>query len=145
VSGVEGGGQEGVLGGGCLCGAVRFAIERPLLSASWCHCRRCQRRSGGAASVQGRLEPGSLRLLQGAELVATYWPADGYGKAFCSSCGSQLWSVNPETRAPSGVRLGVIDGDPGVRPSYHQFVAYAAPWQPLPDDGLPRYPERRPV
>jgi hypothetical protein len=25
----------------------------------------------------------------------------------------------------------------------HQFVAYAAPWEPLADDGLPRFPEQR--
>jgi hypothetical protein len=42
------------------------------------------------------------------------------------------------------VRMGTFDDDPGVRPSYHQVVAYAAPWEPLPDDGLPRYPERVP-
>jgi hypothetical protein len=40
------------------------------------------------------------------------------------------------------VRLGVLDPDPGIRPSYRQFVAYAAPWEPLPDDGLTRYPGR---
>ena len=51
---------------------------------------------------------------------------------------------NPETGEAALVRLGVIDGDPGVRPSAHQFVAYAAPWEPLPDDGLPRYDERMP-
>ena len=28
--------------------------------------------------------------------------------------------------------------------SSRQFVAYAAPWEPIPDDGLPRYPEGRP-
>ena len=37
-----------------------------------------------------------------------------------------------------------IDGDPGVRPQSHQFVAYAACWEEIPDDGLPRYPEERP-
>ena len=42
-----------------------------------------------------------------------------------------------------GVRLGAFDEDPGIRPAVHQFVAYAAPWEPIPDDGLPRYPERR--
>ena len=41
-----------------------------------------------------------------------------------------------------GVRLGAFDSDPGIRPSYHQFVGYAAPWEELADDGLPRYPER---
>jgi hypothetical protein len=31
-----------------------------------------------------------------------------------------------------------------VRPSARQFVAYAAPWEAIPDDGLPRYDERLP-
>ena len=42
-----------------------------------------------------------------------------------------------------GVRLGAIDGDPGVRPESRQFVAYAAAWEPIPDDGLERFPESR--
>ena len=42
-----------------------------------------------------------------------------------------------------GVRLGSFDEDPGIRPTARQFVAYAAAWEPIPDDGLPRYPERR--
>jgi hypothetical protein len=37
--------------------------------------------------------------------------------------------------------MGTFDSDPGVRPSYHQFVAYAAAWEPIPDDGLERFPE----
>jgi hypothetical protein len=40
--------------------------------------------------------------------------------------------------------MGAIDGDPGIEPRSHQYVAYAAPWEPLPDDGLPRYDERIP-
>ena len=39
---------------------------------------------------------------------------------------------------------GGEDADPGVRPSFRQFVAYAAAWEPIPDDGLPQYPERIP-
>jgi hypothetical protein len=37
------------------------------------------------------------------------------------------------------VRLGAFDGDPGVRPSFRTHVDTAAVWEPLPDDGLPRY------
>jgi hypothetical protein len=40
--------------------------------------------------------------------------------------------------------MGTFDQDPGVRPSYHQYVAYAVPWETIPDDGLPRHPESRP-
>jgi hypothetical protein len=42
------------------------------------------------------------------------------------------------------VRFGVFDRDPGIRPTYRQFVAYAAPWEPIPDDGLEQFPESRP-
>jgi hypothetical protein len=40
--------------------------------------------------------------------------------------------------------MGTFDGDPGIAPSYRQFTAYAAVWEPIPDDALARYPERRP-
>jgi hypothetical protein len=37
------------------------------------------------------------------------------------------------------IRLGAFDGDPGVRPSWRTFVANAATWEPIPDDGLERF------
>ena len=132
------------LTGGCLCGGVRIEVAEPLLAASYCHCTRCQRRTGTAASAQVRIAPGSLRILSGEELVRVFEPPDGFGKAFCSACGSALWSRNPETGEIWSVRLGVFDSDPGVRPEYRQYVAYAAAWEPIPDDGLDRHPESRP-
>ena len=132
------------LTGRCLCSGVRFEITEPLLSAVYCHCTRCQQRTGSAAAASARIVPGSLRITQGEELVRTYQPPDGFAKDFCGSCGSALWARNPADAAQLGVRLGAIDGDPGIRPSARQFVAYAAAWEPIPDDGLPRYPERRP-
>lgn len=133
------------LTGGCLCGAVRYEISEPLVTAGYCHCTRCQRRSGTAASVQARIVPGSLRIVSGAELVGSFDPpAGGASKCFCTACGGALWSRSPDDPELLAVRLGTFDADPGIRPSYHQYVAYAVPWEPLPDDGLPRYPESRP-
>jgi hypothetical protein len=129
--------------GGCLCGGVRFEVTEPLVSASYCHCTRCQRRTGTAASAQARVAPGSLRVTSGEELIRAYDPGDGgFLKLFCSQCGSALWSSSPEDPEVMSVRLGAFDSDPGIRPSYRQFVAYASPWEPLPDDGLTRHPER---
>ncbi len=135
---------EPVLTGGCLCGAVRFEVTQPLVSALYCHCTRCQRRTGSAASASARIVPGSLRITQGEDLVRAYEPPDGFAKDFCGGCGSALWARNPADRDQLFVRLGSFDGDPGIVPSWRQFVAYAAAWEPIPDDGLPRYPERRP-
>ena len=132
-----------MLTGGCNCGGVRFELTEDPKSAGWCHCTRCQRRTGGSASIQTAVPSSGVRILQGEELLRAWEPPDGFAKVFCSACGSSMWSRSPDGRV-TAIRLGVFDSDPGVRASYHQFTAYAAPWDPLPEDGLPRYPERRP-
>jgi hypothetical protein len=131
------------LTGGCLCGAVRYEVTEPLVSAGYCHCTRCQRRSGTAASPQGRVAPGAFRLLSGAEHLKAYRPEDGFPKVFCSACGSSLWSEAPDDAEVRSIRLGTFDDDPGIRPEYRQFVVSAAAWEPVPDDGLPRFDARR--
>ena len=133
------------LTGGCTCGAVRFCLTAPPRDAGWCHCSRCRRRTGGPASVQAHLEPGTFELTHGAERVTEYVPQPGgFVKAFCATCGSHLYSREPGGWAQVSVRFGSFDDDPGVRPSYHQRVESAVPWIPLPDDGLPRFEGRRP-
>jgi hypothetical protein len=131
--------------GGCLCGAVRYEVTEPFVSASYCHCTRCQRRTGTSAAASARVVPGSLRVTSGEELIAAWAPPDGFLKCFCTGCGGALWSRDPDDAEVISVRLGTVDGDPGIRPQYRQFVAYAAPWEPIPDDGLPRYDAGRPV
>jgi hypothetical protein len=135
---------ESPLTGGCLCGGVRYDVTEPLVVASYCHCTRCQRRTGTSSSANARTVPGSVRIVAGEELVRTWEPPDGAPKAFCTVCGSALWSLSPDDPELLSIRLGTLDDDPGIRPSYRQFVDYAAPWEPVPDDGLQRYPERIP-
>ena len=130
--------------GGCLCGGVRFEVSEPLVSSGYCHCTRCQRRTGTAASVSARIVPGSLRVVSGDELIRSYVPDEGFAKVFCSACGSALWSRHRDDSDFISIRLGAFDEDPGIRPEYRQFVAYAAAWEDIPEDGLPRYPEGRP-
>jgi hypothetical protein len=133
------------LTGGCGCGAVRFELSEPPLGAVYCHCTRCQRRTGSAASASARVAPGSVTILQGEDRVRGWTPEGGRTKAFCGDCGSAVFIVDPADGAIAGIRMGAFDEDPGVRPSARQFTAYAAAWEPIPDDGLPRYPERMPA
>lgn len=139
---------QALLAGSCLCGGVRFEISVPFRRANYCHCSRCRKHSGSNASAQGRLPREGLRLLSGSELITAFHPPDGgMTKAFCRICGSALfggtWPDGPEV----SVRLGVLDGDPGLSPQYRSHVASAAAWDVACDDGLPRYdqgPPRRP-
>ena len=131
------------LTGGCNCGAVRFEVTAPLVRAGYCHCRRCQRRSGAAASANAYPAPGSVRIVSGEDRLRSWRPPDGAEKAFCGDCGSALFARDRDGGEVLGIRMGAFDDDPGVRPGDRQYVAYAAPWEPIPDDGLPRHPERR--
>ena len=136
---------EGAITGGCLCGAVRFELGEPPREAGYCHCTRCQRRTGTAASAQARIDGRTFRLVEG-EGVAKAWrhPDGGFEKWFCGECGGHLFSRNPDDPSQMSVRMSAFDSDPGVRPSFRTYVAYAAAWEPIPDDGLERYPEGKP-
>jgi hypothetical protein len=134
----------GPIQGGCLCGGIRFELSSPPTVANYCHCTRCQRRTGGASSAQARIDGRTFTLLRGAELLRAWrHPDGGFEKCFCGECGSHLLSRNPEDRTQMSIRMSAFDRDPGVRPSFRTFVAYSAPWEPIPEDGLERYPESR--
>jgi hypothetical protein len=120
---------------------VRWELEAPPTTFTYCHCTRCQRRTGGSYSAQARVDdPTALRFVSGEELVTGWDPGDGgWVKCFCSTCGSQLFSKKPDGSVWS-IRMGSFDEPPaGIAPKHRQFVAYAATWEPIPDDGLPRY------
>jgi len=137
--------NEPCLSGGCLCGAVRFRLSEPAREAGYCHCTRCQRRTGAAASPQARIDGRTFCLEQGADRVRSWTPGDGgFEKCFCAECGAHLFSRHPEHPEQMSIRLGAFDADPGVRPTWRAYVRYAAPWEPIPEDGLERFAEARP-
>ncbi|HSB39197.1 MAG TPA: GFA family protein [Gaiellaceae bacterium] len=130
--------------GSCLCGGVRFEAELPFLRASHCHCSLCRKHSGAFGLTQGRVPRGRFRLLQGEELLRVHRPEGGTAvKVFCSECGSSLFGGDWPEGDEVSIRLGSLDGDPGILPQYHSFVDSSAPWDMLPEDGLPRYPGAR--
>ncbi len=131
------------LEGGCLCGAVRFELTAPFISAGYCHCTHCQRRTGTGSSANGRVPQSGFRLLQGRDVLRAYQPPTGVPKLFCTTCGSALFSGDPFSDGEVAVRLGALDGDPGIRPQHRQFVDSAVPWESIPEDGLTRHPRSR--
>jgi hypothetical protein len=135
---------ERPLRGSCLCGGVRFEVTAPFLWANHCHCSRCRKHSGAFGGTQGRVPRDGFRLVAGEELIRVFRPEGGRVKAFCSVCGSSLFGGEWPEGDEVAIRLGSLDGDPGIRPSFHNFVASRAAWEELPDDGLPRYDEAHP-
>ena len=128
-----------------MCGGVRFELSEPVHEAGYCHCTRCQRRTGGGSSAQARIDGRTFWLLRGEDLLGAWQDGEGgFEKCFCGRCGAHLFSRNPANPAHMSVRMAAFDGDPGVRPSWRAFVAYAAAWEPIPHDGLQRFAEAKP-
>jgi hypothetical protein len=129
--------------GSCGCGSVRFEVSEPLLGSIYCHCTRCQKRTGTAYQASAAAAPGSVTVTSGGEHLRD-WEPGGLAKTYCAVCGAHVFARDSETGEISIVRLAAIDGDPGVRPLARQFVAYHPAWAPIPDDGLPRFDEAMP-
>jgi len=103
----------------------------------------CRKAHGAAFRSRARIRAADFRWVQGEELVTYYESSPGNHRGFCSVCGSPLLSRFDWDPSSYGLPLGALDDDPGVKPKFHVFVAYKAPWFDITDD-LPQYPELKP-
>ena len=128
--------------GTCLCEGVRFEVVEPFEVVVACHCESCKKLSGGAATVNGRVRSDAVRILEGAELIRSFQPAEGSAKTFCSRCGSNLFGAGWPDSPKCVVRLALLQEPFERGPDLHVFVRSVAPWETVPDDGAPRYDTR---
>ena len=131
--------------GSCLCGAVKFEIDRATGPFELCHCNRCRKTSGSAfvAGVGVRTE--DFRLLSGHDLIVSYEApiADhppAYRTTFCRRCGSPVPDPLP-TESEFEIAAGTLDDDPGIRPDKHIFVEFVPAWNEIHDE-LPQLDKR---
>lgn len=141
--------------GSCLCQGVRFEIAGdaaasatpgghldatgPVGLVSQCHCQDCRKAQGSAFAVNAPVSRSDFRFTSGEDLLASYESSPGKHRVFCSRCGSPVYSRLDEAPEVLRIRLGLVDGDPGVRPAVHGWVSDKAPWERLPDDGQLRF------
>ena len=130
--------------GRCLCGGVTFELTQPFVRVSLCHCTTCKAISGGVGTATGRVPTSAVNVLTGRELVRTYQPEEGLAKSFCGVCGSNLFGSGWPDSEMTGVRLSALDDQGDLTPEMHIWVRSAAPWETLPDDGLPRHEQSAP-
>src|SRR6202012_2856410 len=91
-----------------------------------------------AVDASARLAMDAFTITQGSSRVRAWQPEGGQAKYYGVDCGGQVYS-QPDGADHVFVRMGAIDGDPGIRPSYRQWVSSAVPWESIPSEGLPRF------
>jgi hypothetical protein len=131
--------------GGCACGAVRYEVSAEPLAMLNCHCRDCQRASGGGASSVVAVPAAAFALVKGEP---RYWFTRGAAghtarRGFCPRCGSPL--VAGSSRMPDVVVLKVasLDDPSWFKPMADIWTESAQPWDHM-DPALPKVPKDLP-
>ncbi|TNE57391.1 MAG: aldehyde-activating protein [Alphaproteobacteria bacterium] len=127
--------------GGCTCGHVRYKVSQPPLIVHACHCRWCQRQTGGPHVVNALYEAELIELTSGEVEVKTVPSPSGEGQiiARCPSCRIAVWSnydfggMREQVRF---LRVGTLDNPDLMPPDVHIFTSTKVPWYIIPPKHL---------
>jgi len=127
--------------GSCLCGGIRYEIDRDGFGKVVnCHCSMCRKATGAAFRTRVAVSTTAFRWLAGEDLLSRYESSPGETRTFCRVCGATLATLFRDRPHTMGLPLGTLDDDPGVRPLANVYVDSKAPWFEI-TDGLPCFPE----
>jgi hypothetical protein len=127
-----------MISGSCCCGAIKFELTAAPTMMATCHCSRC-RKLGMSTFVFAKRD--TLRWIEGRDFVARYEPMAPfkYVRCFCRQCGTSLGEIEAEQES-FPIPADCLDGDPGVRNRFHEFVSAKPAWYEI-CDAAPQFPE----
>ena len=103
------------LTGGCQCGRVRYRIEAPDLDAYLCHCRMCQRATGGIAAALKQVRRDAVTWEREPD---RYRSSAIARRGFCRECGTPLTYEGDGSDALD-LTVGSFDEPGRLRPVSH--------------------------
>ena len=115
--------------GGCACGAIRYACAAEPLFALNCHCRDCQRASGGAFCPVLYV-PRAALTIAGQSRYYEVKAASGnrVRRGFCPYCGSPVFIQADLVPDLHGLWAASLDDPSWFRPQLQVWTARAQPW-----------------
>ncbi|NNF52619.1 MAG: GFA family protein [Gammaproteobacteria bacterium] len=122
--------------GGCLCGAVRYAVRGPLRDVVNCHCSMCQRLHG-SFGPHSKARKADITVTESRGL-AWYRSSDVARRGFCRECGSGLF-WEPAEFEGTGIIAGTLDKPTGLKTIGHIFVDEKSDFYDI-GDALPKFP-----
>lgn len=102
--------------GGCQCGRVRYRVSEPGDEAYLCHCRMCQKATGGFAAAFVQVPVGAVTWESEPDW---YCSSPIARRAFCSLCGTPLGFDFLDRGENMDLTLGSFDDPARFRPVAH--------------------------
>jgi hypothetical protein len=126
--------------GGCACGAIRYeSTAEPVLMVH-CHCRDCQRSSGGPFSSfvivpfeAFKLSQGSLRFYESSSQAGGETQ-----RGFCTDCGSPIMAQSPVNRDVAAIWTATLDDPSWFTPQMDVWTSDAHSWDQM-NPALPKF------
>ena len=80
--------MSGAVTGGCQCGAIRYRFAERPVDVSLCHCRMCQKATGGVFGAYAGGPRHGFVITRGS--LGVFRSSDSVERGFCPDCGTPL-------------------------------------------------------
>ena len=98
--------------GGCLCGDIRYTVTADPLRVTICHCRFCQKSTGGPYLVEPIFQKSDVVINQGTPSEYEHI-SEGSGlkltTKFCGRCGTKVYLGFERFPDNCGIYAGTFD------------------------------------
>lgn len=118
--------------GSCLCGKVSYTYQGDIQEIALCHCSQCRKAQGGAFATNSPVETKKLTF-SGSEFIKEFQSNDIKVRAFCSNCGSPLYSARSDLPQVKRLRMGTIETEFTCDYKYHIYTDSKASWHDITD------------
>ena len=111
--------------GGCQCGAARYSLYSEPTNPHVCHCRMCQKATGGYFGAFAGVPLGDFAWIKGTPGV--FKSSEAVERGFCRDCGTPLFFryVDKDRIA---VALGSLDEPSRVAPARQYGIESRLPF-----------------
>lgn len=132
--------------GGCVCGAVRYECSAEPIAVAHCYCTDCQKTSGAQMSTNALVPQEAFTVTRGQAKSFDTKADSGntVSRYFCSTCGSNLWSVPNGIPGLLVIKVGTVDSAAGLRPGMSIYCASKQPWAVV-SDTIPQFDKMPPA
>lgn len=116
--------------GQCRCGRVRFEISAPPMLTMACHCKGCQRMTGGPYSLSVAVPSDGFTVTQGEPVIGGLHGDPRH--YFCDYCMSWLFTRAEGLDWFVNVRVPMLDEVDWFTPFLETCTAEKLPWVSTP-------------
>ena len=130
------------LTGGCQCGALRYDCSAELLFAGNCHCRDCQKATGGAYVPAFAVPVDAVNITGALKYYESRADSGNtFSRGFCPTCGSRVFGKSSGFPQFLLITAGSLDDPSRFKPSMDFFTASAQAWDHM-NPMLPKFPKQ---